>query len=69
MKIRFEEKGKKITCVIRLETGKTFAGVWSIKSQADRVDEKKRAKHSAYLSAMHKVLGYSCDRINKIEEI
>lgn len=66
MKIKFEIEKKQVTCVIKLEDGPTFAKTQRIRQQADRVDELKRAKQSAYLGCMHKVLGHTCNHINDI---
>lgn len=69
MNIKFEVDKKQVTCVIRLEKGAVFAKTQRIKQQADRVDELKRAKQSAYLGCMHKVMGHTCTNINDIEVV
>lgn len=59
--IKFDERPKKVTCIIKLD-GHMFSCTKKIQEQADRVDDIKRAKQLAYLGAMVKVHGYVCTK-------
>ena len=59
--IKFDEKPKKITCIIKIDRH-MFTCTKKIQEQADRIDGTKRAKYLAYLGAMVKVHGYVCTK-------
>ncbi len=63
MKIKFETRGRNVTCVLKIENGSTFVNTQRVHAQADRVDGVKRAKQQAFSRCMYKALGCMCDKL------